>query len=101
MASGRKYSGAGYHRCVFSETGDDGQKYYVIVDYKTDRVKTRDGRDLTEKYATQLQFYRRALEQITEIPVRELWIYSVTLGKAVPVPMGAKTPRGAFSGSLQ
>lgn len=85
----------------FSETGDDGQKYYVIVDYKTDRVKTRDGRDLTEKYATQLQFYRRALEQITEIPVRELWIYSVTLGRAVPVPMGAKTPRGAFSGSLQ
>ncbi len=69
----------------FSEEDAQGEKFWVLVDYKTDRVKTRDGSDLVEKYAAQLAFYRRALEQITEIPVREMWIYSVTLSLAIPV----------------
>ena len=69
----------------FSEEDAQGEKFWVLVDYKTDRVKTRDGSDLVEKYAAQLSFYRRALEQITEIPVREMWIYSVTLSLAIPL----------------
>lgn len=69
----------------FSEEDAQGEKFWVLVDYKTDRVKTRDGSDLVEKYAAQLAFYKRALEQITEIPVREMWIYSVTLSLAIPL----------------
>ena len=58
---------------------------YVIVDYKTDRVYTRDGRELVEKYGKQLQYYRRALEQAAGLPVEELVIYSLTLGKEIQV----------------
>ena len=58
---------------------------FVLVDYKTDRVHTGDGRDLVEKYRTQLLFYRRALEQITGTPVRETWLYSFALGKMIRV----------------
>jgi ATP-dependent helicase/nuclease subunit A len=62
---------------------EDGE--YVIVDYKTDRVFTTDGSDLAEKYGKQLYYYRKALEQASGRPVREMLIYSVTLGRAIPV----------------
>ena len=62
---------------------EDGQ--YILVDYKTDRVFSADGTDLVQKYRKQLEYYRLALERITEIPVREMYIYSVTLGKQIPV----------------
>jgi ATP-dependent helicase/nuclease subunit A len=62
---------------------EDGQ--YVLVDYKTDRVFSADGSDLVEKYQKQLEFYRLALERIAGIPVKEMYIYSVTLGKQIPV----------------
>lgn len=58
---------------------------YVIVDYKTDRVKYRDGRDLAEKYRIQLQYYKQALEQILDIHVKEMYLYSVKLGREIPV----------------
>lgn len=62
---------------------EDGQ--YVLVDYKTDRVFSADGSDLVKKYQKQLEFYRLALERIAGIPVKEMYIYSVTLGKQIPV----------------
>ena len=62
---------------------EDGE--YVIVDYKTDRVKYRDGRDLAEKYRIQLLYYKRALEQILDIHVKEMYLYSVTLGMEIKV----------------
>ena len=58
---------------------------YVIVDYKTDKVYSRDGRDLAEKYGRQLFYYRMALEQATGREVKEMLIYSVTLGREIPV----------------
>ena len=64
----------------FEEEGE-----YVIVDYKTDRVKYRDGRDLAEKYRVQLLYYKRALEQILDIRVKEMYLYSITLGREIPV----------------
>ncbi|MDO4490665.1 MAG: helicase-exonuclease AddAB subunit AddA [Lachnospiraceae bacterium] len=59
---------------------------FVLVDYKTDRVWRRDGRELVNKYAKQLQFYQRALEKGSGIPVKERVIYSVSLGKEIAVP---------------
>lgn len=64
----------------FEENGS-----YVLVDYKTDRVYSADGHDLRDKYAPQLLFYRRALETITGIRVKEMYLYSVTLGREIPV----------------
>ena len=61
------------------------QGRYVIVDYKTDKVHTADGSDLAEKYGRQLFYYRKALEQATGREVGEMLIYSVTLGREIPV----------------
>lgn len=58
---------------------------YVLVDYKTDRVFSPDGHELREKYAPQLALYSRAIETITGIPVKEMYLYSVTLGREIPV----------------
>ena len=64
---------------------EDGQ--WVLCDYKTDRL----GEDaLLESYREQLGLYRMALEKITRLPVKETLLYSLHLGRAVPVPFGAE-----------
>ncbi len=55
------------------------EKELVLLDYKTDKVK--DGETLVQKYATQLEYYAKALEQLTGKQVKEKLIYSFTLGK--------------------
>ncbi len=61
---------------------EDGQA--VIVDYKTDYVPD-DGTSLILKYKVQLDYYAKAVEQITGIPVKEKIIYSLGLGKSLNV----------------
>ncbi|MBP5154493.1 MAG: PD-(D/E)XK nuclease family protein, partial [Lachnospiraceae bacterium] len=51
----------------------------VLVDYKTDRVQNTA--ELWERYAVQMQLYRRALEQATGKPVRESVIWSLVLDR--------------------
>ena len=58
----------------------------VLVDYKTDYVQKGQEELLLKKYQTQLDYYRKALGRITGKPVRETWIYSFGLGKALAVP---------------
>ena len=58
----------------------------VLVDYKTDYVPKGQEELLLKKYQTQLDYYRKALGRITGKPVRETWIYSFGLGKALAVP---------------
>lgn len=53
----------------------------VVLDYKTDRVRT--GEELSRKYRAQLDYYARALEQITGKRVREKIIYSFTLREEI------------------
>ncbi len=53
----------------------------VIVDYKTDAVKTAE--ELVKRYKLQLDLYARALEQITGKKVKEKWIYSFALGQEI------------------
>ncbi|HIU74318.1 MAG TPA: helicase-exonuclease AddAB subunit AddA [Candidatus Pelethocola excrementipullorum] len=62
---------------------EEGQ--LVIVDYKTDRVPDGTGQCLVDKYAKQLLYYRRALQQITGKTVKEMAIYSITLGKEIMI----------------
>ena len=66
--------------CVFRE--GDG---LVLVDYKTDRVNT--GEELAQRYRSQLQFYKKALEPIFGLPVKEALLYSFSLGQTVPVAL--------------
>ena len=59
----------------------------TIVDYKTDHVaKGKKGEaELKRRYAVQLDYYARALQQLTGLKVREKIIYSFTLGKSISV----------------
>ncbi len=55
----------------------------VVVDYKTDRVKT--GEELLKRYKMQLDYYAQALEKLTGKHVREKIIYAFALGRAIEV----------------
>ncbi len=60
---------------------EDGE--LVIVDYKTDKVKSADV--LYSLYHTQLEIYRDAMEKCTDYKVKEALIYSIHLGEIVKV----------------
>lgn len=64
--------------CVFGENGS-----VVLLDYKTDRVRTPE--ELIERYTTQLRVYAYAAKQLFETEVREAYLYSFALGKAILV----------------
>ena len=53
----------------------------VLMDYKTDFVHEDAKTELTAKYEVQLNYYRRALEQLTGKRVKETWIYSFYAGE--------------------
>lgn len=48
--------------------------HLVLVDYKTDRVS--DINELAERYSSQLELYKKTLEQTETLPVTETLIYS-------------------------
>lgn len=64
----------------FEEEGD-----LVLVDYKTDYMKDVDESVLVERYASQMGYYKQALEQSTGKRVKEIQLYSVGLKRAVEV----------------
>ena len=55
--------------CLFMENNN-----YVIIDYKTDRITNKT--DFVNKYFVQLDIYKQAIEQIKNINISELGIYS-------------------------
>lgn len=63
---------------IFEE--DDG---LVIIDYKTDKVK--DLNSLQDTYSKQLQLYKSAVQQSLCLPVKEMYIYSLTLNKELKI----------------
>ena len=64
--------------CAFLENGG-----VVLVDYKTDRVKTEE--TLVSQYQKQLSVYKRAAEELFGLPVKETLLYSFALEKTVKV----------------
>jgi ATP-dependent helicase/nuclease subunit A len=59
---------------------------WVLVDYKTDYVNVNDGEEILKKrYAVQLNYYQKALEQLTGRSVKEKIIYSFGLGKEISI----------------
>ena len=55
----------------------------VLVDFKTDYVENRNEQILIDKYNTQLDLYKRALESATGKKVDRVYIYSTYLNKEI------------------
>ena len=67
--------------CFFEE---DGQ--IIIVDYKTDHIPKENGEEiLRSRYKVQLDYYQRAIEQITGKRVSQRILYSFALEREVEV----------------
>ena len=59
------------------------QDELVLVDFKTDFVENKDEQNLVNKYRTQLDLYKRALESATGKIVDRVYIYSTFLEKEI------------------
>ena len=57
----------------------------ILVEYKTERVREGEEDILIRRYRAQMESYQQALEKITGKCVKEIYIYSVTLPKKIPV----------------
>ena len=66
--------------CAFLE--GDG---WILLDYKTDRID--DEADFVEEYRPQLEWYAAALRRLTGKPVRESWLYALSVDKAFALGM--------------
>ena len=64
--------------CVFLEDGE-----WILVDYKTDRDTVPES--FVPRHQLQMNWYRAALEQLTSIPVREMYLFALRPGRAYPV----------------
>ncbi|WP_101911484.1 helicase-exonuclease AddAB subunit AddA [Marasmitruncus massiliensis] len=62
--------------CVFLENGGA-----IIVDYKTDYVKTAE--ELVQRYRIQLDLYRKVLGESLGLPVKECVLYSFSLSQEI------------------
>lgn len=58
----------------------------ILVDYKTDKVRPGEEQRLVDLYHIQLEDYAGALERMLDKKVKETYIYSFTLGKAIRLP---------------
>ena len=58
---------------------EDGE--IVLLDYKTDRVNT--GKELWDRYETQVEYYEEALSKLMQMPVKERILYSFSLEECV------------------
>ena len=57
----------------------------VLVDYKTDNVKTGEEDVLINRHKEQLLLYKKALEAATKKEVKEVYLYSTCLNKEIRV----------------
>ncbi|MBQ3391185.1 MAG: PD-(D/E)XK nuclease family protein, partial [Clostridia bacterium] len=64
--------------CVFEREDD-----VVLVDYKTDRVRSAE--ILVKRYRRQLQLYAQAYRRMTGRPVTRCVIWSFVLGREIEV----------------
>ena len=72
--------------CAFRE--GDG---WILLDYKTDRI--RNEADFAETYRPQLEWYAAALRELTGRPVKESWLYALSVDKAVRVDRPADSKK--------
>lgn len=78
IESGEQILLQGVVDCLFREDDE-----WVLVDYKTDRLDTEEA--FSKRYAIQLSLYKRAVEQISHIKIKDVYIYSFYLHAAIPL----------------
>ena len=59
----------------------------ILIDYKTDVAQPGDEQSLVNRYRKQFELYQKALEKLLGRNVTEGWLYSLSLGRAVSVPL--------------
>ena len=64
--------------CVFKENGE-----WILIDYKTDRDTAPE--TFIPRHEMQMNWYRAAIERLTRIKVKEMWLFALQAGKAFPV----------------
>lgn len=64
--------------CLFEEEAG-----FVLVDYKTDSVSASGIRAVKERYRIQMQLYRRALQDILNRPIADVFLYLFDTGDIV------------------
>ena len=65
----------------------------VIVDYKTDRVNAREAIIRAEHYRPQAETYVRAMQQVLDVPVKEMILLFIHPGVSVTLPPGNAPPK--------
>lgn len=66
-----------------------------LIDYKTDRIKEGEERLLLDRYGNQMVYYKAALEQILGKRVSEIYLYSFSLKKFIPVNLEERSGENA------
>lgn len=64
--------------CAFKENGT-----WILIDYKTD--KDTEEATFVPRHEQQMNWYREALERLTRVEVREMWLFALRAGTAYPV----------------
>ena len=72
--------------CAFME---DGQ--WVLIDYKTDR--DTDPETFVPRHEAQMNWYREAMERLTRLSVKEMWLFALRAGEAYRVERRGVTGR--------
>jgi len=57
----------------------------VLIDFKSDHAHTTTEAELVARHATQLDIYKKAVAQATAKAVKEVLLYSFSLGKAITI----------------
>ncbi|MBQ3081472.1 MAG: UvrD-helicase domain-containing protein [Clostridia bacterium] len=79
-AEGEEVLVQGVIDCFFENS--DGT--FTLVDYKTDALRAGEEESLCQRYGVQLYLYSLYIERITGKRVKEAYLYSLSLGKAIP-----------------
>ena len=66
-----------------------------LIDYKTDRIKEGEESLLLDRYGNQMVYYKAALEQILGKRVSEIYLYSFSLKKFIPVNLEERSGENA------
>ncbi len=81
---GSKLCVQGIIDCWFSEEDASGREKYVLIDYKTGKIRSReDFEKLKERYAVQMEIYGRAVTRLCGGDFLEKYLVFLDAGEAV------------------
>ena len=72
--------------CLIEEDGG-----LVLIDYKTDKINPAALQARTEFYRPQMRIYAKAVAAIFPQPLREAYLYFITLGRAEQIDLSEET----------